>query len=436
MVHIFRSITILLVAVFLLMAGNGPLTTLVGVRLAETGAPPVVIGVIMSGYFAGLTLGSLKAARLIGQVGHIRAFAAFASTLSAAALTHALVLDFALWGVLRLIEGFCMAGLFMCVESWLNASATPQTRGQILAFYMIGLYVGQGAGQFLLNLEPGSTSVLFMLISILVSLALVPVALTRMTPPTLPDISSFSFGKLYRASPMGVFGTVTSGLTAGCLYGLAPVFANQIGLGLSDAALFMSALILGGIALQWPVGRLSDIFDRRRVIVATFGVLSLLSAAMVYATGLGQMPLMACAVLFGGVVFALYPLCVAHTNDYIDKADVVSASGGLILAYSIGATVGPLMASGVMTYVGATGLFLFTGVVGVLSLGLGLWRLAARPSLPNEEQGPYLPLPRTTPVLTPLDPRAEDLQLEFDFDAPPQPAPAGDAASSAESQAA
>ncbi len=402
---ILRRVFVLLVAVFLLMVGNGPLTTIISVRLGAAGHSPALIGIVMSAYFAGLMLGSLFAYRVVNRYGHIRAFTAFASALSATALIYALHLAPLPWGALRFVEGFCMAGLFICVESWLNDSATAQTRGKVLALYMVFLYSGQAVGQFMLNLHDASGLLLFMLISILVSVAVIPVALARVSPPILPHVEGLSFRRLYQVSPLGIVGTISSGLVLGSFYSLAPVFTGQIGLDLSQTALFMSAVIFGGVVLQLPIGRLSDVFDRRMVIVCTLAAIALVSAGTITALQFGNGVVYLAAFVFGGFSFALYPLCVAHTNDHVRPEERVSASGGLILAYSAGATLGPLFSSVVMTGTGPTGLFAFTGGLSGMTLLFGLWRMRVRPSPPAEQQGSYQPLPRTTPVSVPLDPR-------------------------------
>ncbi|HEX6980970.1 MAG TPA: MFS transporter [Alphaproteobacteria bacterium] len=407
MIATVRPILVLLVAAFLMMAGSGVLNTVVSVRLAAAGTPTLAIGVVSAMNFAGLTLGSLFAFRTVLAVGHIRAFSAFAAMFAAAVLGHAMHLDPAYWGVLRLVEGFCLAGLFICVESWLNHAAMRETRGQTLALYTISLYAGQGLGQLLLNLDGENGMLVFAAISMLLSLALVPVALTRMAPPVLPAISSFTLRRLYQASPLGAFGTLISGVILGSLYSLAPVYARGLGLDLSETALFMTAAILGGVVLQWPLGRLSDIFDRRRVIIGLFAGLVCVSAAMVTVSGRNFGILIAAVSLFGGVSFALYPLCVAHTNDHLDKDDMIPASGGLVFAYSIGATLGPLGASSVMDVTDVAGLFIFTGATGLLAVVIGVWRMLVRPPVPNALQARYHALPQTTPVAVPLDPRVD-----------------------------
>jgi len=408
MFGIIRSALALLVAVFLMMAGSGPLGSMISLRLDASAAVPVAVGIIMAAYFAGLTLGSLFAYRIVLRAGHIRAFTAFVSFLSATALVYAIHLDLGLWAMLRLAEGFCMAGVFVCIESWLNARATAQTRGRILALYMVSGYFGQAGGQFLLNLDDDTGFLPFVAISILLSVAVVPVALTRMSPPPLPDVASFSFRRLYRASPLGIVGTVASGLVLGSLYSLGPIFARAVGLDLSDTALFISVVIFGGVLLQWPLGRLSDRFDRRVVIVCVMAGLLAVSLGTAATAGLGRDPLLVAAALFGGAAYSLYPLCVAHTNDHLVQAERVSASGGLVLAYSIGATAGPLAASAVISVTGAQGLFLFTAAVGATTMAFGLWRMRVRPPVPSALQGRYQTLPQTTPVAAPLDPRGDE----------------------------
>ena len=409
MLQIARSISSLLAAVGLLMLGSGTLSSLVSLRLSEVGTGTMAIGLVTAAYFAGLTAGSLQAHRIILRVGHIRAFSAFAAAFSAAALSHVLAFALPAWGALRLVEGFCMAGLYMCIESWLNDKATPRTRGQVLSLYMITLYGAVGVGQQFLNLPDPTGMLRFVVIAILLSLALIPVALTRATAPTLPDIRSFGFRRLYQASPLGVVGAFVSGGVSGAIYGLGPVFGAESGFGTAGTALFMTCVILGGVALQWPFGRLSDRFDRRSVIIGLSAALTLVSLGMVMAAGLrGPGVLLALSLLFGGLSFTLYPLAASHTNDHVERADLVAASGGLIFANSVGATIGPLVASVGMSMAGPPGLFGFTGAAALAATLFGLWRTRMRAAPAAEAQGPFQALPGTTPVATPLHPHAEE----------------------------
>lgn len=402
---VVRSVASLLLGVACLMLANGALSTLIGLRLSATESGATAVGMITAAYYAGLTLGSLYAHRIITRVGHIRAFSAFASVVSVAALSHALFIDAPLWALLRLTQGFCMAGLYMCIESWLNGTATNESRGQLLSAYMVTLYGASGVGQQLLRLDDETGVRLFMIVSILLTLAVVPVALTRTTPPQLPNVSSFGIRRLYQSSPLGVAGVFISGAITGSIYGLAPVFGASSSFGVSGTALFMSVLILGGMALQWPLGRLSDRFDRRSVIIGLSAALSLTSLGMIAAAGLDRSPaLMLVAPLFGGLAFTLYPVCLAHTNDYVRREDMVSASGGLILANSVGAIIGPPVASALMTTTGPAGLFSFVTGGALCATLYGLWRTRVRPPLPAEAQAAFRPLPQTTPTVSPLDP--------------------------------
>ena len=392
----------LLLAIFMIMAGGGFLTTLVAIRLEQAGSSALVIGLAATAYFGGLTLGSLRAPAMIARIGHIRAFAAFVSLYSASSLAYAIHTDAAFWTVLRFIDGFVMSGVFVCLESWLNRQAGPTTRSSILAGYMIVLYSGQAGGQFLLNLDDVAPSLPFMLSAILLSLAVLPVALTRLEQPAVEALAPFSPRRLYRASPLGVIGTVATGMMLGAFYALGAVFVRRSGMELSQVALFTSVAIAGGVALQWPLGFLSDRIDRRKVIIACFAAVTALSAGMFMVAG-NPLATIALGSLFGGFTFALYPLCVAHSNDHLEEEERVGASGGLVLSYSVGALVGPMLGSAGMMATGPGGLFVAIGAVSALAFLFGLWRLARRASVPGIEQQSFRTLPRTTPMAAVLE---------------------------------
>lgn len=400
-----RPVRALLIAVFMLMAGSGFLATLIALRLREAGAGTGVIGAVATCYFVGLALGSLLVFRLVRRVGHIRAFAAFVSLYSATILTYAMVEHTALWAGLRFIDGFCMAGVFVCLESWLNERAPPAGRGRILAFYMIALYIGQALGQPILNLSGTQALLPFIAGSALLSLAVMPVALTRMPAPDLPNGEAMGLRQLYAASPLGVAGAFSNGIMLGAFYGLGGLFAVGIGLDLAGTSLFMGAAILGGVILQWPLGMLSDRYDRRQVIAGTLLATVILSLSIILASLGAQTALLTVTALFGGTAFALYPLCVAHTNDRLSSEQRVGASGGLVLTYSAGAAVGPLAGSGGMTVAGPTGLFWMFALISGSCLAFAWWRMRVTEPVPSTKQMPYQILPRTTPVAAALDPR-------------------------------
>jgi len=396
------SVRSLLLAILMLMLGAGFLTTLVSVRLQASGTSALAIGLVATSYFGGLTVGAMGAGRLVRRVGHIRAFAAFVSLLSASTLTYAVLEAAPLWALLRFIDGCCVAGVYVCLESWLNDRADSETRGSVLAGYMIALYLGQGLGQQLLNISNTAPSMPFVVASILVSLAVLPVALTRMAGPPLEQNASLPIRALYAVSPLGIIGVAVTGIVLGAFYGLAPVYARESGLGIAETAWFMTVVILGGVALQWPLGRLSDRLDRRTVIVATMAAAAA-AAFGLFASGPAGSGLLF-ASLFGGMSFALYPLCVAHTNDHLTSVQRIGATGGLVLVYSLGAVLGPLLASASMSTFGPEGLFLIIGVLSTGVFGFGLWRQWRGDAVPGERQLTYQMLPRTTPVVAALDP--------------------------------
>ncbi|MCV0382406.1 MAG: MFS transporter [Erythrobacter sp.] len=397
MLRSLANVRTFLLAIFMIMAGSGFLSTLIAVRLELAGTPAPLIGLVGTAYFAGLTVGSLRIGRLVAEVGHIRSIAAFISVFSASSLSYALWQGVAFWTVLRFIDGFAIAGVFVCLESWLNERSDARTRSTALAAYMVALYLGQALGQFLLNIGRDAPALPFMFSAILLSLALLPVVLTKTDQPALGEMKPLSIRRLYAISPLGAVGTFVTGMTLGAFYALGAVFVRRLGMSLADVAFFTSCAIGGGVLLQWPLGLLSDRWDRRKVLVSTFLATTLACVALAL-LGESRALLFPLAALFGGLAFALYPLCVAHTNDHVGSGDRVGASGGLVLLYSLGAVAGPLVASSVMALAGPTGLFWSIGGAALAATGFGLWRLYAGDALPGELQSAFRSVPRTTAV--------------------------------------
>ncbi|MEZ5831845.1 MAG: MFS transporter [Dongiaceae bacterium] len=401
----------LLLGAGLLALGVGLVGLLLPIRMDIEEVAPQIAGYVMSAYYAGFVAGSLTGQRIIGRVGHIRAFAAFAAILTAAVMVHALIFEVALWGLMRAAVGFCMAGLYAVIESWLNVRSPNELRGRVLSLYTLTIYISSGLGQLAINLDQSAGIELFCLGALLTSLSLVPVVLTRVAGPELGNIKSMTLAALYRASPLGTVATAGAGLMSGSLYALGAVYATEIGLSVFYTSIFMGAPIIGGFLLQWPIGRLSDKFDRRTVL---FGVLMATVAASVllgaFSVAQGSILLLAVAnLMLGGFLATIYPTAVAHAFDYIDRSQMVAANSGMLLTWAMGATAGPLIASSVMGPAGPSGLFVFIASMAIVLAIYTRWRMSRRAAKPSEEQSKFVPVPATSAIAGALDPRAEPL---------------------------
>lgn len=399
------AISSLLLGIAFLVLGNGLQGTLLGVRAGLEGMAEENIGLFMSAYFFGYALGSIVVLKLIRRAGHIRVFAALASLASVISLTHIIFISPWVWVLLRVVYGLCFAGLVLVSESWLNSATEKKYRGRVLSIYGIIILLGMGGSQLLLNLADPQDFVLFLLVSIFLSLALVPVTLSRVTSPKLPASARLGLKKLYETSPTGIMGIFCVGLYLGAFYGMGPTFAQQIELETRGIAFFMGLPAAGALLLQWPLGWLSDLINRQLVIIFSFAGTG--SICLLLATGGDQARwfLYALAFLFGGLAFPAYSLCIAHTNDYLLDEDILPASSGLILVYGAGASCGPFLASLFMGQIGPEGLFWVISAIAVLFLMFEIFRFPRRkPVLPLLKET-LVHLPRTSHVIYHMDKR-------------------------------
>ena len=414
MLSVVWSSWALFLGIAFIMLGNGLQGSLLGVRAELEGFPTAVTGLVMTGFYVGFLAGSTLVPRLVTRVGHIRVFAALASLASVAVLLHSVFVDPVSWTAMRLVTGFSYAGLYVVAESWLNDRATNETRGQLLSIYMVVMLCGMGSGQFLLNVADPAGFELFVLASALVSLALIPILLTVSPAPDFDEPSSISLRALYRISPLGVLGTLGTGMAQGGLLGMGAVYAKSSGLSVAEVSLFMAALLFGGMLFQWPVGRLSDRFDRRRVMTAVT-ILAALWAFMATAVTGPLAPLFPAwslfllAGLFGGMNMPMYSLAISHTNDFLEPKQMVAASGTLVLVGGIGAVAGPMTLAGAMSVMGPSGFFWGLGVVHAVIGAFALYRMTVRRARPLEDQGAYVPVPPpASPVAVALYPEAAE----------------------------
>ena len=410
MIQTVITLSALLLSVGILLTGNGLQGTLLAVRGNLEGFSPSTVGLLMSGYFAGFIIGCVIGPRIIRRVGHIRAFAVFGAVAAAIVLLHALIVDPIVWTVLRGLNGICLAGLYMIIESWLNERSPNELRGSVISVYRIVDLTATTGGLMLLTLADPMGFPLFCVVAILICLGQVPVSLTRTIAPAPIEQVSIRLGRLYRLSPLGVVGCFGFGAASGAFWGMGPVFAQEGGLALDTVAYFMAAVMIGGAIAQWPIGWLSDKFDRRSVLTVVLFLASLAGLGLMAAFGASPGIILAASALFGAMMIPIYSLCISHANDYMEPSDFVECSSGLLMINGIGAVIGPLLGSAMMEAMGTRYLFLFTALVHASVGVFALYRMTKRPAKPLEEQGDFVVVPRTTPGVFAIDPRSQEDQ--------------------------
>ena len=400
MLTTIRANWALLVGIGLLMLGHGLQGTLLGVRAVIEQFPNSVIGVVMAGYSLGFLASGLLTQKLVNNVGHVRVFAALAAVASATILAYALFAEPITWFVLRFITGFCMSGVYVVAESWLNASTDNAHRGQLLSVYMVVQLCFLAAGQFLLNVADPAGFALFILISILVSVAVVPLLLSALPTPMLSSPKKFSIKDLYQTSPLGCIGMVGVGVSQGGFYNMGAVFAQTIGFTVAEISTLMAATTFGGMIMQWPIGQLSDKLDRRMVLttVSLIAALALMSTLLF---GLDDpFSLSIAFFIFGGMCLPMYSLCVAHTNDFLDSEQMIGASSALVFASGIGMVAGPFVMGSLMQW---TSPYAFIVVLAMVHSVIGLfavYRSKVRESVPVDEQGQHIYMPTNPSTIT------------------------------------
>ncbi|GAC1693487.1 MAG: MFS transporter [Steroidobacteraceae bacterium] len=380
----------LLLGMGILMLGSGLQGTLLGLRATLDGFPTPVTGLVMSCYYVGYLSGTLLAPRLLRRIGHVRVFATLAALASVAVLAQASWVHPVPWAVMRLVSGLCFAGIYVVAESWLNHRASRSNRGRLLAVYMLVLYVGLGSAQFLLLLSSPQTIAPFMLVSALISLAMVPILASAQHTPEPAVPKSVRYRDLYRNSPVGVVGVAISGLISSIIFSMGPVYARLSGFSTRGVAEFMAVSILAAALTQYPVGRLSDRMDRRTVIASVCLIATVVAGSLVAFGPLPRVPFLLLTALFSGAAMTLYSLAVSHVNDKLEPAQMVAASSALLLINGTAAAAGPVMAGSLFAGFGPRAYF---GALGTLTGALtvyNLWRKTRRAAVPREQKGPFI----------------------------------------------
>lgn len=406
--QILTTIAALLIATAVLLTGNGLQGTLLSVRANLEGFPLPVIGMLMSTYFVGFILGCRYTPKLVRNVGHIRAFTALASVASASALAHALAVEPVTWMALRAVTGFCFAGLAMIIESWINERAANENRGTVLSIYRMVDLAATTGGNLLLTLADPMGFTLFALTSILISVSLVPVALTTAMAPEPIAQARLNIRKLMRVSPLGVAGVFSVGIGNSVFWAVGAVFVLRLGYSIDVAASFMSTVIIGGALSQVPVGYLSDRFDRR-IMIIIFAVLGGASAIFIALKAEVSVTwLLAGAAGYGFFGMTIFGLSIAHSNDHVEPDEYLETNGGLLLLFGVGSVLGPVLGPTLMAVYAPPALFYYVAGVNALLLIYGLYRMTRRPPVPEGDRDDYIVAPRTTPAIFELDPRVPD----------------------------
>lgn len=378
MLSSLQPIAHLLVSIALLEAGSGLQGVLLPMRAQIEGFSIDLIGLLGTAYYGGFVLGCRAIPAVMRRIGHIRAFSGWAALAAAAFLVHALVVTVPVWLLLRAVAGFCFAGLYIAVESWLNDRATTQTRGQVLATYTVTTWVAVIAGKLLFSATDPSAFLPFATVSILICLAVIPIAFTFHPAPSLAQEARYPIRELLRLSPVGLLGCLGVGAANGAFWSLAPVYAGASGLSVVQVGLFVSAAVAGGALMQWPVGRLSDRVDRRLVIAVCSALAAAAAGALVLEDGIDEAGRLLLAFGFGACALPIYAVCSAHANDRVPSESFVEVSGQLLMMFGIGAMIGPYAAALAMSAVGHAGLFAFTGAAHLLLAAFALVQMRRR----------------------------------------------------------
>ena len=392
MLAVYRSLFSLLLSFGLLLLANGLFNSLIGLRANLEGMSTTYVGFIMSGHFIGMLIGGLYAGRVVASVGHIRAFAAFASVLSITALLHAIYIDLLPWMGLRVISGFATAGMLMVTESWLNERAGSQYRGSILATYMMVNYIGAGSGQLLLKVADIGEFHLFSLASIIFSLALLPVLLTRHSAPILERGERMSIISVIRLGPLAVIGIFTAGMINASINALAPVYAMNMFGNADQVANFTALLLVSGFVLQWPIGRLSDKLGRGVMIMIVASIIAVGSLGMVFSANYAPQYLWIMAFGYGAFLYTLYSLCSALINDVIGPDQRVRVAGAVLIIYGVGAIIGPSLVGVLTDMFGNQALFMFSFIASAGLAALAIYRRIYQAIFVKPVQ-PFVPVP-------------------------------------------
>jgi MFS family permease len=406
---VYLAISSLFFSIGFLAIGYGMIMTFIGVFLKENGTSDMVIGLINAAFFLGAMASSIFSQKIISSVGHIRSFVTFASLMVITFLLHSLFLNELFWAILRLISGFAYYGLLIILESWLNEKSSNEQRGQILGIYTTVFYLATAIGQLLLNIDEDFKHMIFSIGAVLVLFSVVFIAMTKIEEPILKPFERYSFPKLYNVVPLAVTGSFISGFFVGGFFTMIPLYLIKLYDSKEVISLFMAFALLGGLLSQWPIGKLSDIYGRRKLIAATGICTSLVSLLFVILT-LNENMLYFLAILFGVSIFCIYPLSLSRANDVIDEnKDIVEISRALLFAYGTGSFLAPVIIGIAFNYFSPEVLFIIFFILGIY---LALYSLSKK-RVDYDKRSVFVNVPvSSTVIMSEIDPRQDEKWVE------------------------
>jgi MFS family permease len=386
--HILKLIIAPLSSLIIIMLGISYLNTFISLRVTSDGYPSFITGILYSTYYLGMMIGAFYLEKIIHQKGHIRSFAMFAGGVSCIIILQSFTPPPYTWILFRFFTGILVAGLFIVIESWLLLLACPKTRGSVLSLYMIAIYLGQSMGQFGINLVPIQSILPFNLCLIFCTASIIPVCIMKAAAPTLHEAEIINVFYLFKKIPLGFLGNFTAGLILGAFYSLGPVYAKNSGYSLMQISMVMAVTILGGMSLQWPIGKLSDVFPRRNIIIMICFFICTLSLLLVFLHESSYAVHLLLLFILGGFVFTLYPISITYCCDFFSSSGLTSVTAAALLIFGCGCIIGPIMAPFFML-IGPEGLFLYIALFAFLLTFFAVYRQHTAPPPPKETKENY-----------------------------------------------
>ena len=395
-----------LASLVLIVASGSFFLTFISIKINIIDGSELILGLIHSSFYGGILIGALKSEEIINRVGHIRAFASFSSLFTFTIILQALYQEPKFWIFLRFFAGLSTAAIYVIIESWLLSQSTKKNKGKILSIYMLCLYSAQTIGQFGLDIIDVNTIQPFLLAALIASISVIPAALTYMQTPEIAALPKMAISKYFRASPLGFTGCMISGLMLSAIYGFMPGYAIDNNISVS---ILMGVTISGGFVLQWPIGKVSDMFDRMKIITL-LTLITIIACFMLVVLPLNNLFIYIISFFLGGFCFTLYPVCIAQVCDHLENNNIINVTGVLLFSYGIGAVISPPIIAFAIKIFSSTAIFYYIAFVSFILFAFGLYSLKTVATVPQDDQVDFVALPRISPIASGLAIGMDDLK--------------------------